>query len=566
MQTGTLITLACLATLAACGGGGGGGGTSLDTSSNAGSTSPGSSSPGSTASGGTSSTGNTTNLGTTINDPLFSRQWHLKNTGQEGGTTGIDINVQPVWQAGVSGAGVQVAVLDDGVDTYHEDLFGNILLASSLNMAANGKPAWDPSPASSSDDHGTSVAGLIAARANGLGGRGVAYDAKLLGVNLLAANSSDSNDATALLQGKTAIAVSNNSWGNPDSDNELGYSGPLAKAAIAQGATSERGGKGIVYLFAAGNGATQFQPDGSVLQTGQRSGYDSFNNTPYALNIAAVQADGTPSAYSEPGANVLVAAPSDSINPALPGLYTTTVSLAKLNSLYRGQPWLFPNYRPDFGGTSGATPIAAGVVALMLQANPALSWRDVRWILASTAKPVSNATETGGAAIGHGVYSHKAGFGLIDAHAAVNMAKTYAGLPAMKTCTLTLASSAQGPDSNGRLQLSASSGNCNIGTLESADVSLQLNQQGNPAPTAQLAIQLDSPNARSSILATPHSCYTKTAQDEFVATACSKTYSDWAFHSVRHLGENPAGQWTLTLSGLLASDTLSASQLVLRGF
>lgn len=116
------------------------------------------------------------------------------------------------------------------------------------------------------------------------------------------------------------------------------------------------------------------------------------------------------------------------------------------------------------------------------------------------------------------------------------------------------------------MQLSASSGNCSIGTLESADVSLQLNQQGNPAPTAQLAIQLDSPNARSSILATPHSCYTKTAQDEFVATACSKTYSDWAFHSVRHLGENPAGQWTLTLSGLLASDTLSASQLVLRGF
>ena len=557
MQTRQIITLATAVLLTACGGGGGGGTTAANTASTGGSNASASTS-GSTASG--------TSSASTINDPLFARQWHLKNTGQEGGTAGVDINMQPIWQAGLDGSGVNVAVIDDGLDINHEDLVLNTLQGSSLNMASNGKASTDPTPVNASDDHGTSVGGLIAAVANTLGGRGVAYGAKLLGVNLLAASSADSNDATALLHGKSMIAISNNSWGNPDSDNELGYSGPLAKAAIEQGATTERGGKGIVYLFAAGNGATQFQSDGSVLQTGQRSSYDSFNNTPYALNIAAVQANGTPSEYSEPGANVLASAPSDSTGSTLPGLYTTTVSLAKLNSVYRGQNWLFPNYRPDFGGTSGATPIAAGVVALMLQANPSLSWRDIRWILASTARSVSNAAETGASAIGHGVYSHKTGFGLIDANAAVAMAKTHTALPAMKTCTLTLASSTQSPDNNGQLQLAASSGNCTISKLESADLSLQLNQPGNPNPAEQLAIQLDSPNARTSLLATPHTCLAKNAQGDFVVNSCSKTYSDWAFHSVRHMGENPAGQWTLKISGMLASDNLAGSQLVLRGF
>ena len=565
MQARQIITLATALLLTACSGGGGGGGstTTASTTSTGSSTATG----GSTLSGNTGSgTSSGTNTATTINDPLFAKQWHLENTGQEGGTAGVDINVQPVWQAGLNGSGVSVSVIDDGLDAWHEDLLINTRLASSLNMASNSKASWDPTPENSSDDHGTSVGGLIAAAANSLGGRGVAYGATLLGVNLLAASSADSNDATALLHGKSLIAISNNSWGNPDSDNELGYSGPLAKAAIEQGATTERGGKGIVYLFAAGNGATQFQSDGSVLQTGQRSGYDSFNNTPYALNIAAVQADGTPSGYSEPGANVLVSAPSDSTGSVMPGLYTTTVSLARLNSLYRGQPWLLPNYRPDFGGTSGATPITAGVVALMLQANPSLSWRDIRWILASTARSVSNATETGTSAMGHGIYSHKTGFGLIDANAAVAMAKTHTALPAMKTCTLALANSAQSPDSNGQLQLATSNGSCDISQLESADLSLQLDQPGNPNPAGQLAIQLDSPSARSSILATPHSCFVKNTQGDFVVNSCSKTYSDWAFHSVRHMGENPAGQWTLKISGMLASDTLAGSQLVLRGF
>lgn len=495
-------------------------------------------------------------------DPLYSRQWHLKNTGQESAVPGIDINVEPVWQAGNEGAGVTVAVVDDGLEIGHEDLAANVVAGQSLNMVSNGLAGNDPSPTNSYDDHGTAVGGLIAAARNTVGGRGVAPQARLLGANVLVAPSSDSNDATALLHGKAIVAVSNNSWGNPDRDNELGSAGPLFRAALAQGATTERGGKGIVYLFAAGNGYQLSQPDGSLLTTGQRSSYDAYNNSPYALNIAAVRADGVPSEYSEPGANVLVAAPSDTYDINLPWLYTTAITGSYAGTSYMGQPWLFPNYKNDFGGTSGATPIAAGVVALMLSANPALSWRDVRWILASTARSVSGSTETGTSALGHGTYSHRTGFGLINANAAVAMARTHTPLPAMQTCTITLAASAVSP-SGGSINLSQAASGCSISKLESADLSLQLSSDTDAAP---LDMTLTSPLGRVSTLATPHSCYMRSSMDRrYYPTACSNRYDDWTFHTVRHMGENPSGNWQLRITGLQAANRLQGSQLVLRG-
>lgn len=527
--------------LSACGGGGGAGGGSSNLGGNTGIVLP------PVASG---------------SDPLYSRQWHLKNTGQESALPGTDINVESVWQQGNEGQGVAVAVVDDGLELAHEDLRDRVMPGQSLNLAANGLPANDPSPQSDSDDHGTAVAGLIAASRNTLGGRGVAPRASLLAANLLAAPPSDHTEATALLHGQQVVAISNNSWGSSDEDSELSYNGPLARAAITQGATSGRGGLGIVYLFAAGNGAVRQQPDYTVMTTGQRSVYDAYNNHPFIINVGALRADGTPSEYSEPGANVLVSAPSDSYILNLPGLYTTALTGSYLGMSYLGQYWTYGNYRPDFGGTSGATPIVAGVVALMLSARPQLSWRDVRWILATTARPVNNSPESGSAAMGRGIYSHKTGFGLVDAQAAVNQALSHSPLPPMKTCTLDMvgASNAAAPDGNGEVQISVNTGSCDITRLETAE--LVLSATANPGSST---IMLSSPQARVSTLATPHSCFSRNAADYYVATSCSVKYTDWRFQSVRHMGENPAGDWTLRLSGLNAGDRVSNVQLVLRG-
>ena len=89
-------------------------------------------------------------------DPLFTRQWHLLNNGQLGGTVGEDCNVTPVWATGNKGDDVLVVVVDNGLQIAHHDLAANILAGQSYNYV---DLSTDPSGADA--DHGTSVAGLI---------------------------------------------------------------------------------------------------------------------------------------------------------------------------------------------------------------------------------------------------------------------------------------------------------------------------------------------------------------------------------------------------------------------
>ena len=120
-------------------------------------------------------------------DPLYQYQWHLNNTGQtnfatNAGTSGQDLNVDTVIVDGYTGDGVTVAVIDTGLEIAHEDLVDNIVSGSYDFL--NGDE--DPTNSANAGDHGTSVAGLIAATGwNNKGGRGVAPDASLIGYNFL---------------------------------------------------------------------------------------------------------------------------------------------------------------------------------------------------------------------------------------------------------------------------------------------------------------------------------------------------------------------------------------------
>jgi subtilisin family serine protease len=136
------------------------------------------------------------------------------------------------------------------------------------------------------------------------------------------------------------------------------------KAALQNGATVGRGGLGSIWLWAAGNG-------GSV---SDNSNYDGYANSIYTLAIAALNDSGARSAYSEPGANVLVCAPSNDTAAGHRGITTTTTN---------------SGYTHTFGGTSSATPLAAGVVALLLESRPQLGWRDVKEILIRSATKIS---------------------------------------------------------------------------------------------------------------------------------------------------------------------------------
>ena len=194
-----------------------------------------------------------------ISDSLYGCQWHLRNQEQ----VGEDINVEPVWAEGVNGEGVNVAVVDDTMDYSHEDLAGNI--NSSLNHDYGGMGgAYRPF-----DHHGTAVAGIIAARDNGFGVRGVAPRATIFGYNYLAGDwqqFEDINRADAMSRNRVVTAVSNNSWG-PRDGPWLGYANQLWKSAVDSGIREGYDGKGVFYVFAGGNGGRGHleKPDGTLL-------------------------------------------------------------------------------------------------------------------------------------------------------------------------------------------------------------------------------------------------------------------------------------------------------------
>ena len=350
----------------------------------------------------------------TVNDPLYGCQWHLNNERQlKGGIPDEDINVEAVWDAGSLGAGVNVVVVDDGMDYEHEDLSANVNTARNHDYTG-GDDIYDPF-----EYHGTAVAGIIAARDNSLGVRGVAPRATLYGYNLFL-DSTDANEADAMRR-DLETDVSNNSWG-PGDGRGLDAAPGIWEMAIEKGITEGSNGKGIFYAWAAGNGAS----------VGDNSNFDGYANHYGVTAACAVNDQGKRSAYSEEGANLWVCAPSSDFTRDRHGITTTT------NDDF---------YRDDFGGTSAAAPIVSGVAALVRSANSDLSWRDVKLILAASARQ-NDADNTGweDGALQYGSdtaryhFNHEYGFGVVDAAAAVDLADGWTLVP-----ELTEASAASAP-------------------------------------------------------------------------------------------------------------------------
>src|SRR6185503_20132709 len=190
---------------------------------------------------------------------------------------------------------------------------------------------------------------------------------------------------------------------------------PIADA-LRLGVTQGHEGLGTVFVFAAGNDR-QYVAGSSTLD-GDNTNAHNLTNSRFEITVAASTQDGHIAPFSTPGASILVTAPGDSI-------LTTSPDNGDGD---RSNDFIFVS------GTSFAAPIVSGVIAMMLEANPSLGYRDVQEILAlaahqvnpsSTGWSVNGATNWNGG--GHMV-SHDFGFGLVDAHAAVRLAKTWSGV------------------------------------------------------------------------------------------------------------------------------------------
>ena len=355
-------------------------------------------------------------------DPLFPQQWHLQNTGQTGGTPGIDLNVVKVWED-YDGSGVIVGVADTGVELSHPDLAANADIALSYDYFRPENPG---EPVSASENHGMAVAGLIAAVAgNGVGGAGAAPGASLVSIHITLGETPDGVTEQELLdETETAFSyaaehldVMNNSWGG---EGFLSANGAILDA-MADAARDGRGGLGTVIVFSSGNERVE----------GGDANTEEWKNSPFVIAVAAVDHNGNPSSYSSAGTNVLVAAPSvTTIDGVRLGGVVTTDRMGYPG--YTAAPSPEGDYAYSFGGTSAAAPEVSGVVALMLEANPDLGYRDVQDILALTARDVNpdgdwavnGATDWNGGGM-H--VSRDVGFGLVDALAAVRLSETWEG-------------------------------------------------------------------------------------------------------------------------------------------
>ena len=455
------------------------------------------------------------------NDPLFANQWHLRNTGQSGGAAGEDARLPAAWDV-ATGAGVVIGVVDDGLQGTHPDLAANY--RADLSYDYNGNDS-DPSPGTG-DDHGTAAAGVAAARGNnGIGVSGSAPAAGLAGIRLIAQTATDQQEADGLTHRLQDIDIYSNSWGPNDDGLTLEAPGPLTRAALANAVTTGRGGLGSIYVWAAGNG----------LDADDNSNYDGYANSRYTIAVSAVDHSGRQSWYSEPGANILVASPSSGGTATVDagGIVTTdrtgTLGYNAASSASGG------DYANDFGGTSSATPLVAGVVALMLEANPSLGWRDVQHVLASSARK-NDPTDAGWSRNGAGRWiNDKYGFGVVDAAAAVNLARTWQNVtPEVSATSGTITVGSTIPDASSAGITSSFTVGADI-TVESVEIVLSATH----ASRGHLQVVLTSPSGTRSVLAEPHA-------------DTGNNYTNWMFSTVRDWGESAAGTWTLTVSDLTA--------------
>lgn len=500
-------------------------------------------------------------------DPLLPEQWYLHNTGtMPGSKAGEDINVRGAWES-VKGDGVRIAVVDSSLDILHEDLAANVVPGGSHNYQpwANGNAF--PLPCSGDDfvlNHGTRAAGIIAARGdNALGISGVAPRASLVGLNVMhtgTVNASHVRDAFARDLDRNHIL--NSSW---SADTDRAFDGPpgigLAdyQKLIQNALDNGRQGLGNIFVFAAGNDGHCRQQEGSCVRL--LATYDAYLNHQGVVAVCATDITGKRSAYSTPGANLLVCAPSSNQN--LPGIRTTSIQ----------------NQYGDFGGTSAAAPMVSGVVALMLEANPRLTWRDVRLVLARTARKVD--PDNPGWTSHNGLnYHHAYGFGVVDATRAVEMARSWqsvGGSKEQKRCGPYTSNAASGaipikaadesvdvlhtthPTDgylNSDLEVPA---DCDIRQIEHVEVKANAlpaaGQAQESLDAGLLQIMLTSPSGQRSVLATPHECIYSSynpSRGQTVHPGPCTGLQDNVIGVTRHMGEPAATPtnrtWTLSIA------------------
>ncbi|KAF3491813.1 kexin [Arthroderma uncinatum] len=437
-----------------------------------------------------------------IRDPSFKQQWHLFNPIHPGN----DLNVTGLWLEGITGKGTISAIVDDGLDMYSNDLKDNYFAKGSYDF---NEMQPEPRPLLDDDKHGTRCAGEVAAVHNDVCGVGVAYDGKVAGIRILSKSISDEDEAVAVNYGFQENQIYSCSWGPIDDGRTMDTPGLLVRRAIANGIQKGRGGKGSVFVFAAGNGAHHED----------NCNFDGYTNSIFSITVGAVDWNNDHPYYSESCSAQLVVAYSSGGGGSI---HTSDVGANTCSSQH--------------GGTSAAGPLVVGVMALVLQVRPELSWRDLQYLLVETAVPI-NATAPGWQTTSIGKkFSHDFGYGKVDAYSTVQFAKEWKPVkpqawfhsPWLKVYH-DIPQGDKGLSSSFEIKDEMLKEH-NLERVEHVTVTMNVNH----TRRGDLSVELRSPSGVISYLST-----TRSQDDERAG------YADWTFMSVAHWGENGLGKWTV---------------------
>nr|XP_034333770.1 furin-like protease kpc-1 [Crassostrea gigas] len=450
-------------------------------------------------------------------DPQWSNMWNLN------GEVVPNTRVSEAWRYGFNGSGITIAVLDSGIQVDHPDLRKNIDAVNSYDFIDQDS---NITPDEISDSHGTSVTGLIAAEANnGVCIVGVAHASTIIGVRLIGKDIpvNDITEAKALTHHLSRVDIYSNSWG---SYSGLLYHrlGPVSESALVDGVTLGRNGKGVIYVFAAGNGGK----DDNCNADGKLSNL-------YTIPITSIGIDGKAAPYAEVCASAFAATYS-----SIPERQLTSTSL---NSTCVSNS--------NLEGTSFSAPQASAIVALALQSNPSLTWRDVQHLIVQTSKRHNidddfekQPWQINGAGFN---VSQIVGFGMMDAEAMVSLAKTWTLVDQQLYC------SSETKNVNKNLNNSRdvfnttiseltstikdSGENCTIRSLEKVQIDVCFSFDSR---RGDITLILESPSFTKSYLMTPRS------MDSFI-THDSPGIVTWTYTSVHFWGENIQGKWNLSM-------------------
>uniref|UniRef100_A0A8C2A4B4 Furin (paired basic amino acid cleaving enzyme) b n=1 Tax=Cyprinus carpio TaxID=7962 RepID=A0A8C2A4B4_CYPCA len=458
-------------------------------------------------------------------DPKFSQQWYLYNPSHG------DLNVKEAWAQGFTGRGVVVTILDDGIEKDHPDLARNYDPDASYDVN-DRDPDPQPRYTQLNDNrHGTRCAGEVAAAANnGVCGVGVAYNAKIGGVRMLDGEVTDVVEAQSLSLNSQHIHIYSASWGPEDDGKTVDGPAKLAKEAFLQGVTEGRGGLGSIFVWASGNGGRERDS----------CNCDGYTNSIYTLSISSTTQYGNVPWYSEACSSTLA----------------TTYSSGNLNEKQIVTTDLRKKCTDSHTGTSASAPLAAGIIALALEANMNLTWRDMQHLVVRTSRPahlITNDWRTNG--VGR-LVSHSYGYGLLDASAMVVLARNWSSVGLQHKCVINMLTEPR--DIKSHLVFSRSVEACSgqldfVSSLEhvQARLTLSYNHRGN------LAVHLISPLGTRSTLLAPR------PQDN-----SAEGFNDWAFMTTHSWDEDPRGEWTLEIenvAGLNDYGVLSQFTLILYG-